>query len=46
MMKLSKNTGRNNYIIKLILENKQPFYEQIYYLGLVELEILETYIKT
>ena len=44
-MKLPKNTGINKYTIEL-QDGKQPLYEPIYSQGLVELEILKTYIKT
>ena len=40
-----KNNGINKYAIEL-KENKQRLFEFIYSLGLVELEILKTYIKT
>ena len=42
---LPKNTGMNEYAIKLE-EGKQPPFGPIYNLGLVELEILKTYIET
>ena len=38
-------TSINNHIIKLI-DDKQLLYEPIYNIGLIELEILKTYIKT
>ncbi len=44
-MELSKNTGINEYTIKLV-ESKQLLYGPIYSLGLVELETLKTYIET
>ena len=44
-MELSKNTRMNKYAIKL-KEDKHPLFRFIYSLGLVELEILKTYIKT
>ena len=43
--KLLKNTGINEYTIKL-KKNKQLLFNPIYSLGLVDLEILKTYIKT
>ena len=43
-MELPKNIGINEHAIKL-QEGKQPPYRPIYSLGLVELEILKTYIK-
>ena len=43
--KLPENTRINEYAIKLE-ENKQPSFRPIYNQGLVELEILKTYIKT
>ena len=43
--KLSENTGINEHAIKLE-EGKQPPFEPIYSLGLVELETLKTYIET
>ena len=43
--KLSKYIKINNYIIKL-KEDKQPFFNLIYSLELVELETLKTHIKT
>ena len=42
--KLSEHTGINDYAIKLE-ESKQPLFELIYSLRIVELEILKTYIK-
>ena len=42
---LPENTGINEYAIKLG-DGKQPFFELIYSLGLVELETLKIYIKT
>ena len=42
--KLPKHTGINNYFINLI-NIKQPFYDPIYSLKLLEFEILKTYIK-
>lgn len=44
-MELSENINMNDYDIKLV-EDTQLFYELIYNLQLVELEILKTYIKT
>lgn len=44
-MELLENTGINEHTIELV-KGKQPSYEPIYSLGLVELEILKTYIKT
>ena len=44
-MELQKNTGINEYAIKLE-ESKQPPFGPIYNLRLVELEILKTYIET
>ena len=44
VMKLPENTGINKHAIKLE-KGKQPSYRLIYSLGLVELQILETYIK-
>ncbi len=44
-MELLKNTGINEYVIKLI-DGKQPLYGSIYALSPVELETLKTYIKT
>ena len=41
---LSENTRINKYTIKLE-KDKQPFFEPIYSLRPVELEILKTYIK-
>ena len=43
--KLLENTGINEHAIKL-KEGEQPLFGLIYSLGLVELEILKTYIKT
>ena len=43
--KLLEHTRINNHLINL-LDNKQPLYITIYSLGLVELELLKTYIKT
>lgn len=43
--KLPKHTGIINHFIDLI-DNKQPLYGLIYSLGLMELDILKTYIKT
>lgn len=43
-MKLPKHTSINNHVIELE-EQKQLPYDLIYNLGLVELEILETYIR-
>ncbi len=43
-MELLENTGINEHAIELI-DRKQPFYEPIYTLSLVELETLKTYIK-
>ena len=45
VMELSKNTGINEYTIKLI-EGKQPPYRYIYSLGPVELDTLKACIKT
>ena len=42
---LSEHTEINTHAIKLE-EGKQPPYRPIYSLGLVELEILKTYLKT
>lgn len=42
---LPEYIGINNQYIKLI-DSKQPFYEPIYSLEPMELETLETYIKT
>ncbi len=44
-MELPENTGINKHVIELI-EEKQPLYEPIYALSLVELETLRIYIKT
>lgn len=44
-IKLFENIDINKNDIKLI-KDKQPLYELIYSLKLVELEILKTYIKT
>lgn len=44
-IELIKNTEINEYTIKLI-DNKLPFYEPIYNLSIIELEILKIYIKT
>ena len=44
-IKLSENTGINEYTIKLE-EDKQLFFRLIYSLGLIKLETLKTYIKT
>ena len=41
--KLLENTRKNEHAIKLE-EGKQPSFEPIYSLGLVELETLKTYI--
>ena len=43
--KLFENTGINEHTIQLE-ESKQPFFGPIYSLGLVELEMLKTYIET
>lgn len=43
-IELPKYNSINNYIIKQV-ENKQLFYEPIYSLSLVKLEILKIYIK-
>ena len=43
--KLPENPGMNEYTIKLE-ENKQPLFGPIYSLGLVELEMLKTYMET
>lgn len=45
VMKLFKNTGINEHVIKLI-EKKQLSYEPINTLSLVEFETLKTYIET
>ena len=42
---LLNNTGINEHAIKLE-KDKQPLFESIYSLGLMELETLKTYIKT
>ena len=42
---LSENTGINKHAIELE-KGKQPPFEPIYSLGLVELKTLKTYIKT
>lgn len=42
---LLKSTGNNEHVIELV-EDKQPSYEPIYTLSLVELETLKIYIKT
>lgn len=42
---LPKNTGINEYIIKLV-EGKQSLYNSIYSLSFMELKNLKTYIKT
>ena len=44
-LKLSKHTGIYDHAIKLV-DDWQPSYGPIYSLGLVELEILKTYIET
>ena len=44
-MELLKNAGINKNAIELD-EGKQPLYNSIYNLGLVELEILKAYIET
>ena len=44
-MELPENTGINKHAIKL-QDGKQPPYGPIYSPGLVELETLQTYIKT
>lgn len=44
-MKLLENTGSKKHVIKLI-EGKHPPYGLIYSLRLIELEILNAYIKT
>ncbi len=44
-MELPKKTGMNKHAIELI-EGKQPPYEPIYALSLVELKTLKTYIET
>ena len=44
-VEFSENIGMNEHAIKLE-ENKQPPFESIYNLGLIELKILKTYIKT
>ena len=43
--KMSKQTSINEQTIEL-QEDKQPFYESIYSLGLVKLKIFKIYIKT
>ena len=45
VVELPEYTRNNNHLINL-LDNKQLSYSLIYSLGLVELKILETYIKT
>lgn len=45
IIKLAKHTKINNYAIKLE-NNKQSLFHSIYSLGLVELKILKTDIKT
>ena len=45
VVKLLEHTRINNHLINL-LDNKQLLYIPIYSLGLVELELLKTYIKT
>lgn len=45
VIELPKNIDIYKYTIKII-ENKQPFYQPIYALSLVELENLKIYIKT
>ena len=42
---LLEHTKINDYAIKLV-DDRQPLYEPIYSLGLIELETLKTYIKT
>ena len=42
--KLPEYMKINNHIIKLV-NNQQPSYSSIYNMGLVELEMLKTYIK-
>ena len=42
--KLSEYTRINDHLINL-LNDKQPFYSLIYSLGMMELEILKSYIK-
>lgn len=44
VMKLPKNKNINKYAIKLV-EDKQPSYNPIHTLSLIELETLKTYIK-
>lgn len=43
-MKLPESTDINKHAMKLV-GGKQPLYRSIYSLGLVELEMLKTYIK-
>ena len=43
-IKLAENTKKNEHIIELE-EDKQPIFNPIYSLELVELEILKTYMK-
>ena len=43
-IELSKSSGIKGYAIKLV-ERKQPLYEPIYILNLVELDTLKIYIK-
>ena len=43
--KLPKHTGIDDHPIKLV-DDKQPFYDPIYSLELVELEKIKTYIET
>ena len=45
IVELQKNTGINEHAIKF-KKNKQPSFEPIYNLELVELKTLKTYIKT
>ena len=44
-VELTKNTSINKYTIKLE-DSKQLHYRPVYNLGLIELEILKTYIET
>lgn len=44
-MELPKNISISKYVIELV-EGKQPLYDLIYTLNLVELETLKVYIKT
>lgn len=44
-VKLFEHTAINNHFINLV-DDKQPLYGPIYSPGLVELEMLKTYIET